>query len=50
VNDQLTLITAALLQGKSVGLSQDMIVNTVNLAQQVVAEINKRFKGGPSAS
>lgn len=50
MNDQLTLITAALLHGRTVGLSQKQIEDTVNLAQVVVDEINKRFKGVNSAS
>jgi hypothetical protein len=44
MNDQITIITAALLQGRSVGLSQKMIEDTVNLAEAVAAEINRRFK------
>lgn len=44
MNDQLTIITASLLQGKGVGLSQKMIEDTVNLAEAIAAEINRRFK------
>lgn len=45
MNDQITIITAALLHGRAVGLSQKQIEDTVNLAEQIAAEINKRFKG-----
>jgi hypothetical protein len=50
VNDQLTIITAALLHGRTVGLSQKQIEDTVNQAEVIVAEINKRFKGAANAS
>jgi hypothetical protein len=46
VNDQLTLITAALLQGRNYSsLSATVIRDIVTQAEAVVAEINSRFKG-----
>lgn len=49
VNDQLTTITAALLNSLSYSaLSKNVIRDVVDQAEAIVAEINSRFKGAPS--
>jgi hypothetical protein len=50
VNDQITRIVAALLSGQSYStVSKEVIRATVDQAEAVVAEINRRFKGGENA-
>ena len=46
MNDQLTAITAALLTGTNYStLSKTVIKGIVDQAADIVAEINRRFKG-----
>ena len=45
MNDQLTIIVAALLNGQSYStVSKTVIKSTVDQAEAIVAEINSRFK------